>query len=75
MNHWYSSIYKSLILASVISFLISFFSSGNVAFGAILSGYSVLILGIMMLLIMLFTEILKVTQGQGLLKIFYELVI
>lgn len=75
MNSWYSSIYKSLILASVISFLISFFSSGNIAFGAMLSGYCVLILGIMMLLLMLFIEILKVTQGQGAFKIFYELII
>ena len=44
MKDWYSSIYKAFIMASVISFIISFFSSGEVSLGASLAGYLVLIL-------------------------------
>lgn len=69
MKDWYSSIYKAFIMASVIAFLISFFSSGQVSLGASLAGYSVLILGIMMILIILFQNILKVNQNVGLFRI------
>jgi hypothetical protein len=75
MKDWYTSIYKALILASVISFLISFFSTGEVALGASLSGYSVLILGIMMILLILFQNILKGTQTQDTFQILYSIFI
>jgi hypothetical protein len=74
MTDWYSSIYKALIIASVISFLISFFSSGKVSIGALLSGYSVLVLGIMMILLILFNNILRVTQGESTANIIYSIV-
>ena len=54
MALWYSSVYKAFILASVIAFLICFFSSGTVSFGAALAGYSLLIMSIMLILIILF---------------------
>jgi len=73
MKDWYSSIYKALIMASVIAFLISFFSGGEVSLGASLAGYSVLILGIMMLLIILFQNILKTTENQGFLQQMYSI--
>uniref|UniRef100_A0A6C0EUP4 Uncharacterized protein n=1 Tax=viral metagenome TaxID=1070528 RepID=A0A6C0EUP4_9ZZZZ len=63
MKDWYAGIYKALISASVISFIISFFSSGNVSFGSILAGYSVLIMAIMMILLILFNNIFKVPQS------------
>jgi hypothetical protein len=65
MTNWYSSVYKALILASVIAFMIGFFSQGNVSLGATLSGYSVLILAVMMILLILFQSALKVTNGQS----------
>lgn len=64
MKDWYSGVYKSLILASVIAFIISFYSTGTVSFGATLSGYSVLILGVMMILLILFNNVLKVTKQE-----------
>lgn len=70
MKDWYSSIYKAFIMASVISFVISFFSSGEISLGASLAGYSVLILGIMMFLIILFQNILSNNQNQGFFKVF-----
>ena len=71
MKDWYSGVYKALILTSVIAFLISFFSSGTISLGAILAGYSVLILGILMILLILFNQIMKGTQDQSMLQILY----
>ena len=65
MKDWYASVYKSLIMASVIAFIISFFSSGTVSLGAILSGYSVLTLGIMMIVLILFNNVLRVTRNDN----------
>jgi hypothetical protein len=75
MKDWYSSIYKALILASVVSFIISFFSTGNTAFGSMLSGYSVLILGIMMILLILFNNILKVTKNDSTFDIIFSILL
>lgn len=65
MGNWYSSIYKSCILASLISFIIGFFSQSQVSLGAYLAGYSVLIFGILMILIILFNNILKSTGNNS----------
>ena len=73
MKDWYSSIYKAFIITSVISFIISFFSSGEVSLGASLAGYSVLILGIMMILIILFQNILKNNANQSLFQVIYSI--
>jgi hypothetical protein len=64
MTSWYSSIYKACIFASIISFIIGFFAQPQISLGAYLAGYSVLILGIMMILIILFNNVLK-TTGNG----------
>jgi len=73
MKDWYTSIYKAFIMASVIAFIISFFSSGEVSLGASLAGYSVLILGIMMILIILFQNILKNNANQSLFQLLYSI--
>jgi len=69
MKDWYSAIYKGFILSGVVSFIIGFFTNGNVSLGAYITGYSVLILGIMMILIILFNNILKVTNNQSTFQI------
>lgn len=69
MKEWYVGIYKALIIASVIGFLISFFSQGTVSYGSMLAGYSILVLGISMILLILFTQILKVTQNDSAFQI------
>jgi glucan phosphoethanolaminetransferase (alkaline phosphatase superfamily) len=63
MNEWYSGIYKAFILASAVSFFISFFTTGTNSYGSILTGYSTLILGIIMILILLFNNIFRVSQN------------
>jgi hypothetical protein len=55
MDRWYSGIYKALLISSAILFSIGIFSSGSVALGAYITGYSLLILSIMMILVVLST--------------------
>jgi hypothetical protein len=57
MKDWYSGVYKAFILASVVAFIISTFSTGKVAYGAELAGYSSLILGVMLILVILFKNL------------------
>ena len=75
MSSWYSSIYKAFIISAIISFVIGFFSEGNVSLGSYITGYSVLILGIMMILLILFNSIMKITEGQTILQIFYTILL
>lgn len=69
MKDWYSGIYKAFIISAFISFIIGFFSEGQVSLGAYIAGYSVLILGVMMILLILFNSIMKITQGQSIFNI------
>ena len=73
MTSWYQSIYKGLIISAIISFIIGFFSEGKVSLGSYITGYSVLILGIMMILLILFNSIMKITEGQSILQILYTI--
>ena len=57
MKDWYSGIYKSFIMASIVAFVISMLSTGKVSYGSELAGYSALIIGIMMILIILIKNI------------------
>jgi hypothetical protein len=68
MNDWYSSVYKGFIIASVIAFIIGFFSSGAVSLDAYIAGYSVLGLGIMMLMMLLINQALSIVPGASTLE-------
>ena len=71
MRNWYSSIYKSLIIASVICFIINYFTTGETSYGAVLAGYSILTLGILMIMLIIFNNILQVTNNDSVFKIIY----
>ena len=75
MSGWYSSIYKAFIISAIISFVIGFFSEGKVSLGSYVTGYSVLILGIMMILLILFNSIMKITEGQSIFQILYTILL
>ena len=75
MTGWYQSIYKAFIISAIISFVVGFFSEGNVSLGSYITGYSVLILGIMMILLILFNSIMKITEGQSILQILYTILL
>ena len=74
MKDWYASIYKAFIIAGMIAFITGFFTQGNVSLGAYMSGYSILVLAIMMLLIVLFNNLLQITQHQSTFQILYTIV-
>lgn len=54
---WYATLYKACMYASGIAFLLGFFTEKTTSYGAYLAGYSVLTLGIMMLLVVLFARL------------------
>lgn len=64
-NNWYTQIYKACIFASMVTFIIGFFSPDSIALGAYITSYSVLTLGIMMILIILFYNVLKVSNDSS----------
>lgn len=74
MNIWYSGIYKAFILAALVAFIIGIFTKGDLSLGAYISGYSVLILGIMMILLILFNNVLRTTENQSILHIIYSII-
>ena len=73
MKDWYAGIYKALIMTSVIGFIISFFSKGEISYGSMIASYSVLILGVMMILLILFTKLFEVTQNQTTFQIIWTI--
>jgi hypothetical protein len=65
MKNWYSSIYKAFLIGSVISFIIYMVTTGAMSLGAMISGYSILILSIMMILYVLLYNVLQTTQNAS----------
>ena len=59
MELWVIPVYKALICASIIAILMSFSTTGNVSFGATISGYCLLILFIGLMLVVLLKNIAK----------------
>jgi len=73
MKDWYSTIYKACIYAGMVSFIIGFFTESNVSLDAYITGYSVFTLGLLMILVILFSNILKVTQNDSFSQIIYSI--
>jgi hypothetical protein len=69
MRDWYSTIYKALIYAGMVSFVIGFFTGPNISLDAYITGYSVFTLGILMILVVLFSNILKIAQNDTFIQI------
>ena len=65
MNNLYSLVYKALIYVSTILFLISFGTTGNITIGALISGYSSLTLGILLILIFLLNNTASANQEKS----------
>jgi hypothetical protein len=73
MSDWYPNIYKACIYAGMIAFIIGFFTDSQTSLGAYISGYSVFTLGIMMILVILFKNVLKITENESMMNILYAL--
>ena len=61
--------YKALILSSIVAFIIGISTQGTTSLGAYISGYSVLTIGVMMILLVLFNKTISSTQGQSTFQI------
>jgi hypothetical protein len=70
MSEWYSSIYKALIFAGLIAFIVGFFTNDKTSLGAYMAGYSVYILAILMILTILLSNLLRVSANDSL---FYQI--
>jgi hypothetical protein len=64
MNNLYSNVYKALMITSIISFIISILSSGDVSLGAEISGYCLLLLSIIMITFIVITKYTTNFKGQ-----------
>jgi hypothetical protein len=69
MSDWYSTIYRACIYAGMIAFIIGFLTDSKTSLGAYISGYSIFTLGVMMILVILFSNILRVTQNESFISI------
>jgi hypothetical protein len=56
---FYSEIYKAFIIAGIISFIISMATTGKVSYGGQVAGYSSLVVGIMLILLVLFYNLMN----------------
>lgn len=75
MKILYSTVYNAFIYASIIAFIIGLITNSKVSLGAYISGYSVLVLGILMILIILFSNILKINENASLFRVLYYILI
>lgn len=75
MKEWYSTIYKACIIAAVISFMIGIFTQSQTSLGAYISGYSILIFGIMMILIILIYNGLSGNQSASSLQSLFSIML
>jgi len=74
MSNWYNGIYKGFIIASVIAFIIAFFSQGEVSLGAYIAGYAVLILAVIMILIILTNNVFRFTKELSSFKVILSII-
>lgn len=73
MKDWYSTVYRAFIFAASISFILGFFTQSKTSLGAYITGYSVLSLAILMILIILFNNVLRVGGNNSGFQIIYTI--
>jgi hypothetical protein len=74
MKNWYSGIYNSLIIASIISFIIYFFSSGDTSLGAILCGYSLILIALIMIIYIVLYNLMLANQESNFLYLLLSMI-
>ena len=73
MSDLYSEFYKALIVISFIAFIISFMTSGNMFITSLTAGYFILLIAVIMILIMLFNNIYKISQNASTMNVLYSI--
>jgi hypothetical protein len=59
MTDWYSSVYKGFIMTGILAIIIGFFSSGEISINSYISGFSIIILGLLMIMIFFIKYLLQ----------------
>jgi len=62
MQNWYTNLYKAFLIGSVICFIIYMATTGQMSLGAMISGYSILLLSILMISYIVLYYTLKNSQ-------------
>jgi hypothetical protein len=73
MKNWYSVIYNSFIVASLLAFFSYILTSGSLSYGLLMSGFIMLSLAILMILIILFNASLEKNQSTDFLNVVFIL--
>jgi hypothetical protein len=68
MKNWYSSVYNAFLIGTIISFIIYLLTTGNTSLGAMITGYSILIITILMILYIILYNVLQSTQNASFFK-------
>jgi hypothetical protein len=68
IQNWYSSIYRAFLIGSAILFIIYMVTKGSLSLGAMITGYSVLLFSIIMILYIIVYNVLQTTQKQSFFK-------
>jgi hypothetical protein len=69
------NIYKAFIFASVIMFIISFFSSGETKINSLITAYSTLSISVIMIMLILINGVLKMSQSQTLFNFIFSILL
>lgn len=69
------NIYKAFILASVIMFIISFFTSGDTTIGSLITAYSTLSISLIMIMLILISNVLRISQGQSIFNLILSILL
>jgi len=72
---WYESIYKALIFGSAITFIISNLTTGSNSYNSLITGYAILILGILMILTIMISKILDLQKSSSITELLISMVI
>ena len=65
MGLWYESVYKGFLTACTIIFLLSFGFTGETQFNAMITGYSLMIISISLIMIVLIAKISSSSQNNS----------
>lgn len=75
MDTWYTSLYKGFIITSVLLFLISLGTTGETNIGAVIAGFSVLTVSILMIMTDLLAVVVPSLRGASMFKSFLSILL
>jgi len=75
MNNWYTSLYKGFIITSVLLFLISLGTTGETNVGAVIAGFVILTVSILMIMTDILAVVIPSMRGMTMFKSFLSVLL